>query len=166
MLPSPLLTFTLLTGPTTGYFPCRSPISLDQLLKSPSVVASRGAETSVSASPHNKRTRAEDAGDGLGRTEEEGRTPQAKASKAGGKAPGLDRPEKTAADATSDASVMADVGPAQTEGATAAEVVASRPATDEVAVGTLPLPGHPQARLDQGTCARPQGRRRWRFRRV
>jgi hypothetical protein len=81
--------------------------------------------------------RVEDAGDGLGRTEEEGRAPQAKASKAGGKAPGLDRPEKTAADATSDASVMADVGPAQTEGATVAEVVASRPATDEVAAGDI-----------------------------
>jgi hypothetical protein len=79
----------------------------------------------------------EDASDGLGRTKEEGRAPQAKASKAGGEALELDRPEKTAADATSDASITADAGLAQTEGAAAAEVIASRLATDEVAAGDI-----------------------------
>jgi hypothetical protein len=35
-----LITFVFLTGSITGYFPCRSPISIDQLLKPPLVVAS------------------------------------------------------------------------------------------------------------------------------
>jgi hypothetical protein len=52
----------------------------------------------------------EDAGDGLGRTEEEGRGPQVKASEAGGEAPELDHPEKAAADATPNTSLAADAG--------------------------------------------------------
>jgi hypothetical protein len=74
----------------------------------------------------------EDAGDVLGCAEEESRTPQAKASEAGGGAPKLDRPEIAAADATPEASVTAKAGLAQTKGVAMAEVVASRPATDEV----------------------------------
>jgi hypothetical protein len=81
----------------------------------------------------------EDAGDGLGRTEEEGRAPQAEASEAGGEAPELDRPEKTAADATPDARVAVDAELAQIEGAATAEVVASRLATDEVAAGDITI---------------------------
>jgi hypothetical protein len=79
----------------------------------------------------------EDAGDGLGRTEEEDRAPQAEASEAGGEAPELDRPEKTAADATPNARVALDAELAQIEGAATTEVVASRLATDEVAAGDI-----------------------------
>jgi hypothetical protein len=79
----------------------------------------------------------EDSGDGLGRAEEEGRALQAKASEGGGEAPELDRLEKAAADATPDASVTADAGLAWTEGAATVEVVASHPATDEVAAGDI-----------------------------
>jgi hypothetical protein len=71
----------------------------------------------------------------LGRTKEEDRAPQAKASEAWGEAPELDRLEKMAADATPDACVAANAGLVQTEGAAMAEVIVSRPATDEVAVG-------------------------------
>jgi hypothetical protein len=46
-----------------------------------------------------------------------------------------------AADTTSDASVAANAGLAQTEGATAAEVVASHPAADEVAAGDIAAAG-------------------------
>jgi hypothetical protein len=83
-LPFPLTTFMLLIGSAAGHFPCKSPISLDQPPKSPSVAASGGIEVSVSTSPCSKRTRTEDADDGLGRVEEESRTPQAKESEAGG----------------------------------------------------------------------------------
>jgi hypothetical protein len=83
----------------------------------------------------------EDAGDVLGHTEEEGRTLQAKASEAGGEAPELDRPEKAATDATPNASVAADAGLVQSKGAATAEVIASRPATDEVAAGDTAAAG-------------------------
>jgi hypothetical protein len=79
----------------------------------------------------------EDANDGLGCAEEESRAPQAKASEAGGGALELDCLEIAVADATTDVSVVAEAGLAQTEGAAAAEVVASRPATDEVVAGDI-----------------------------
>jgi hypothetical protein len=79
----------------------------------------------------------EDADGDLGRAEEESRIPQAKAGEVRGGAAELDRPEITAADATTDAGVMAEVGLAQTEGAATAEVVASRPATGEAAAGEI-----------------------------
>jgi hypothetical protein len=51
--------------------------------------------------------------------------------------PELDHPEIAAADATPDASVAAEAGLVQTEGAAMAEVVASRLATDEVVAGDI-----------------------------
>jgi hypothetical protein len=73
----------------------------------------------------------------LGRTEEYSRALQAKASEAGGGAPELDHPEIAAADATPNASVAAKAGLVQAKGATMAEVIASRPATDEVVAGDI-----------------------------
>jgi hypothetical protein len=73
----------------------------------------------------------------LGRVTEESLTPQAKASEAGGGASKLDRLEIVAADATTDASAVAEAGLMQAEGAAAAKVVASRPAIDEVAAGDI-----------------------------
>jgi hypothetical protein len=78
-----LIAFVFLTGSITGYFPCRSPISIDQLLKSPLVVASRETDSSISAPSRSKRTHREDAGGDLGRAKEESRIPQVDASKVG-----------------------------------------------------------------------------------
>jgi hypothetical protein len=52
----------------------------------------------------------EDAGDSLGRTEEEGSALQAKASEAGGKALELDRPEKAAANTTDAGRITTQLG--------------------------------------------------------
>jgi hypothetical protein len=79
----------------------------------------------------------EDAGDDLGRAEEESHVPQVKAGEARGGAAELDRPEIVVAGATTNAGITAEAGLAQTEGAATAEVVASRPATDEAAAGEI-----------------------------
>jgi hypothetical protein len=77
----------------------------------------------------------EDAGGDLGRAEEESRIPQMEAGKVGSGAVELDRPEIVAADATTDAGVTAESGLARTEGAVTAEVIMSRPATNEATIG-------------------------------
>jgi hypothetical protein len=99
------------------------------------VVASEETESSAFVLLHRKRTRREDAGGDLGRTEEEDRVPQVEAGEVEGGVVELDRQEAAAVDATIDVVVTAEAGLEQTEEAATTEVVVSRPATDEVAAG-------------------------------
>jgi hypothetical protein len=96
------------------------------------VVASEETESSVFALSRNKRTHREDAGGDLGRAKEERRVPQVEAGEVEGGAAELDRQEKAAVDATTDAVVTAEAGLARIEETATTEVVVSRPATDEV----------------------------------
>jgi hypothetical protein len=59
------------------------------------------------------------------------------ADEAEGGAAELDRQEMVAADATTDAGIMAEAGPVRIEEAVTTEVVVSRLATDEVATGEV-----------------------------
>jgi hypothetical protein len=68
-----------LTGSLTGYFPRRSPISIDQPLKPPPMAASEETESSSFALSCSKRTRREDASGDLGHAKEESRIPQVEA---------------------------------------------------------------------------------------
>jgi hypothetical protein len=86
---------------------------------------------------HSKRTRREDAGGNLGCAEEESYVPQVEAGKVEGGAEGLDRQETAAADAIADTGAAAKAGLAWSKEATAAEVVVSRPAADEVVAGEI-----------------------------
>jgi hypothetical protein len=101
--------------------------------------------------------RKEDAGGGLGCAEEEDRAPQVEAGEAEGGAAELGCQETVAVDATADAGIMAEAGPARTEEASTKEavatgVIAPRLATDEVAVGEPPPPKRPLARLARKNC--------------
>jgi hypothetical protein len=79
------LAFIFLISLIMGYFLCRSPISIDLLLKPPPVVASEETEPLALDLSCSKRMRREDAGGDLGRAEEECHTPQLEASKGGGR---------------------------------------------------------------------------------
>jgi hypothetical protein len=67
-----------------GYFLCRSPISVDLLLKPPPTVASGEVEAPALDLSCSKRARREDASGDLGRAEEERHTPQLEVSEGGG----------------------------------------------------------------------------------
>jgi hypothetical protein len=81
--------------------------------------------------------RKEDAGGGLGHAKEDDRAPQVEAGEAEGGVAELGCQETVAADATADARVRAEAGPARTEEAVAMGVVVPCLATDEVAVGEV-----------------------------
>jgi hypothetical protein len=81
---SPPIALAFLTDSIMGYFLCRSPISIDQLLKPPPMVASEETKSLVFALSRSKRTRREDASGDLGRAKEESRVPQVEAGEVEG----------------------------------------------------------------------------------
>jgi hypothetical protein len=123
-----------------GCFGCRSSISIDKLLKPLPAIASEETESLAFALSCSKRMRKEDAGGDLGHAEEEDRSSQVEAGEVEGSAAKFGCQGTAAADATADAGITAEAGPARTEEAGAEEVVATgvimpRIATDEVAAG-------------------------------
>jgi hypothetical protein len=110
------------------------------LLKALPATALEGTESSASALSDSKRMRRGDAGGDLGRVEEEDRTSQEEAHKVEGDMARPDRQRMVAADATMNAGVTAEAGPAWTKEAsaeevTAMEVIAPHTTTDEAAAG-------------------------------
>jgi hypothetical protein len=72
------------------------------------------------------------------------------AGEVGSEAVELDRPEIAAADATTNADVMAKTGLARTEGAVMVEVVVPRPTTDEAVAGEIATVGASSGPANQG----------------
>jgi hypothetical protein len=109
------LAFVFLINLIMGYFLCRSPISVDLLLKPPLVVASEETEPPALDLSCSKRMRREDVGGDLGHAEGECHTPQLEASEGG------DRMEELVRQKAAPASIVTSPAAAAEAGLTRAE---------------------------------------------
>jgi hypothetical protein len=130
------LTFEYLISLIMGYFLCRSPISVDLLLKPPPMVASGEVETLALDLSCSKRARREDAGGDLCRAKEERHTSQLEVGEGGGRTEELVRPEAPASVITSLAATT-EAGLTRAEEVDLTEVVTPHPAVDEAAAGEV-----------------------------
>jgi hypothetical protein len=130
------LTFIFLISLIMGCFLCRSPISIDLLLKPPPTVASGEIETPALDLLCSKRARREDAGSDLGRAEEEHHTPQLEVSEGGGRTEELVCPEVPVSVVTSPAAAT-EAGLTRAREANLTEIVTPHPAVGEAAAGEV-----------------------------
>jgi hypothetical protein len=133
---SPLLAIVFLISLIMGYFLCRSPISIDLLLKPPPAVALGETETPTLDLSCSKRVRREDVGGDLGRAEEERHAPQLEAIEGGGRTEELVRLESPASVVTSPAAA-AEAGLTRAGEAILTEFVVPPPAVGEAAAGEV-----------------------------
>jgi hypothetical protein len=120
-----------------GYFLCRSPISVDLLLKPPPAVASEETEPPALDLSCSKRMRKEDASGDLGCVEEECHTPQLEASEGGGRTEELVRQEVAPASIVLSPSAAAEAGLTRAREAILMEIVMPHPAAGEAAAGEV-----------------------------
>jgi hypothetical protein len=131
-----LLAIIFLISLIMGYFLCRSPISVDLLLKPPPTVASGEAETPTLDLLCSKRVRREDVSGDLGCTEEERHAPQLEAIEGGGRMEELVHPEAPTSVATCPATA-AEARLVRAGKAILMEVSMPPPAIGEATVGEV-----------------------------
>jgi hypothetical protein len=119
-----------------GCLLCRSPISIDLLLKPPPVVASGETGTSTLDLSCNKRTRREDASGDLGRAEEDHRSPRLEVTESEGRTEELVRSEAPASIISSPAAAD-EAGLTRAGEAILTEVVVPPPTVGEAAAGEV-----------------------------
>jgi hypothetical protein len=133
---SPLLAIVFLISLTMRYFLCRSPISIDLLLKPPPTVVSGETETLTLDLSCSKRVRREDASSNLGHVGEERHSPQLEAVEGGGRTEELVHPKAPTSVVTSPAAA-AEAGLTRAREAILTEVVVPPPAVGEAAAGEV-----------------------------
>jgi hypothetical protein len=134
---SSLLAFVFLISLIVGYFLCRSPISVDLLLKPPLAVASEETEPPALDLSCSKRMHREDAGGNLGHAKGECHTLQLEASEGGGRTKELVRQGAAPASIVTSSVVAAEAGLTRAGEAILMEIVMPHPAAGEAAAGEV-----------------------------
>jgi hypothetical protein len=136
------LAIVFLIGLIMGYFLCRSPISVDLLLKPPPAVASGETKTLTLDLLCSKRVHRKDAGGDQGHAKEECHVPQLEAIEDGGRTEELVRLEAPMSVVTSPAAT-AEAGLTRGRETILTEVVVPPPAIEEAVGGRSPPMMHP-----------------------
>jgi hypothetical protein len=123
------LAIAFLISSIMGCFLCRSPISVDLLLKPPPVVALGETETSTPDLSCSKRVRREDADGDLGRAREDRHSPRLEVVEGEGRTEEFVRPEAPAS-AVSSPAAAAEAGLMRAGEAILTEVIMPPPAIE------------------------------------
>jgi hypothetical protein len=129
------LVFAFLAILITGYFLCRSPISVDLLLKPPPAIMLEEIKSPALDLSCSKRMRREDAGDDLGRAEGECHTPPLEASEGRGRMEELVREEVAPASVVASPAAAAEARLTRAGEAILMEIVTPHPTAGEAVGG-------------------------------